>query len=120
MIAIRGAIATVDNTAQAISGAGQKLIEAICQKNGLESNDLVMAQFSATEDLNAGYPAKGVRENGFAELPMMCFQEMKVEGSIQGCIRVIVFVSKDISVRHIYLGDAQKLRPDWVGDCIGK
>jgi chorismate mutase len=120
LIAIRGAIAPVQNESQAICAAGLKLIRQICIENGLDASDLIMAQFSATSDLTAAYPAKGVREGGYTKLPMMCYQEMNVPGSIQGCIRIMVMTDKDNpSPRHVYLGDAETLRPDWVGEDNG-
>jgi monofunctional chorismate mutase len=45
----------------------------------------------------------------------MCFQEMDVQDSLQKCIRICVFYNGEIAkkdVRHIYLNNAKKLRPD--------
>ena len=45
----------------------------------------------------------------------MCFQEMYVEGSMERCIRITVMANSDEkqkNAQHVYLGEAQKLRPD--------
>jgi len=53
---------------------------------------------------------------GMTSIPMMCLQEMEVKGSLSHCIRVTVFtnLSEDKEVKHVYLKEAKKLRPDLV------
>jgi chorismate mutase len=48
---------------------------------------------------------------------MMCAREIPVPGGLPFCIRVLVHWNTDIkqsSIKHIYLRDAAKLRPDLV------
>lgn len=120
MKAIRGAIAVVNNSPEAVEAASVKLIRQICQANNLTEQDITMLIFSATDDLSVAYPAQFVRKAGFGQLPMLCLQEMKVEGSLEGCLRVLALVNKDLPIcTHVYLGEARKLRPDWAGESNG-
>lgn len=76
--------------------------------------DVISIIFSATKDLNSAYPAEALRYYGITNVPMMCFQEMDVNGSLKKCIRVMVLVDcdKEKMVKHVYLKDAKSLRPD--------
>ena len=115
---IRGAITVESNTEKEILSATQELLAAICAQNpSLQVGDLVSAWFTCTRDLDAVYPARAARELGWQDLPMLCAQEMFVEGSISKCIRVLLHWNTQIrgeDVRHVYLRDAIRLRPDWV------
>ncbi len=115
---IRGAITVESNTEEEILSATQELLAAICAQNpSLQVEDLVSAWFTCTRDLDAVYPARAARELGWQDLPMLCAQEMFVEGSISKCIRVLLHWNTKIPVeeiRHVYLRDAIRLRPDWV------
>jgi len=85
------------------------------RKNNLKKENLISIFFSATKDLNAAYPAEAARkEMGFEDVPMMCFQEMEVIGSLAKCIRVAVFanIEENQKVNHVYLKEAKNLRPD--------
>lgn len=116
MKVIRGAT-TCDNTEQSISCNAVQLIKEIMQKNGLLSNTMSVVIFSATQDLDAQYPAKAVREQlNLNDVPMMCFEEMKVKGSLPRCLRVAVFTNlpDDTPVKHCYINGAESLRPDLI------
>ena len=115
---IRGAITVESNTEEEILAATQELLDAICVQNpSLQVSDMASAWFTCTTDLNAVYPARAAREMGWQDLPMLCAQEMFVEGSISKCIRVLLHWNTQIpgeEIRHVYLRDATRLRPDWV------
>ncbi len=53
---------------------------------------------------------------GITSVPMMCFQEMDVKGSLSHCIRVMLLINCDEEkeIKHVYLKDTKKLRPDLV------
>lgn len=114
--AIRGATAPVENTRQSIATAAVELVSQICLRNQLQSADIVYIMFSATQDLDAAYPAEAVRAVGFQQVPMFCVQEMHVVNSLAACLRVLVVTNKPGEYRpqHVYLGAAQGLRPDLV------
>ncbi len=113
--AIRGAIGA-KNTKTGIETATVELITKIIKENAIRLEDICHAIFSVTEDINADFPAKYARIRcGFDNIPMMCFQEMRVEGSMKNCIRVMIVVNSDkqnSQFKHQYLGDAAQLRPD--------
>lgn len=112
--AIRGAITVEDNKKEAILEATQALLTAIVRENDLEPDDLVAILFTATPDLDTVYPAQAVREMGWREVAMLCTQEMAVAGALPRCIRVLVLAEDRVGrVRHVYLREARRLRPDW-------
>ena len=115
MITIRGAIAPVDNTEQGILTATEALIRETLIANGIDIADILSIQFTATRELTKIYPAVAARNMGIINASLSCVQEMYVEGSLQSCIRTQFLVDKNIpqsEVRHIYLNEAQRLRPD--------
>lgn len=107
---IRGAICA-ENTAQSISHNAVTLVKEIMERNSLSEEKISAVFFSATPDLNACYPATEVRKTLLPNAAYMCFAEMRVEGSLDHCIRVAVFAETD-EARHCYLGEAAKLRED--------
>ncbi|MHB8133945.1 MAG: chorismate mutase [Anaerolineaceae bacterium] len=114
---IRGAITVESNTREEILTATQELLVAILENNpSLKIEDLASVFFTCTQDLTAVYPARAARDMGWLDLPMLCAQEMNVEGSISKCIRVLLHWNTSISlekIQHVYLRDAIRLRPDW-------
>ncbi|MCD6554504.1 MAG: chorismate mutase [Anaerolineae bacterium] len=114
---IRGATSVEANDAGAIITATRELLEHIVAANNLAVEDVVSVIFTATPDLNAAYPARAAREMGWVHVPLLCMQEMNVEGSLPSCIRVLVLWNTDrppTQIRHVYLGRARALRPDLV------
>ncbi|WP_161820636.1 chorismate mutase [Sporotomaculum syntrophicum] len=119
MRGIRGAITVDENTTQAIGVAAQKLVEAmLTANNNLAIEDIVSVLFTVTSDLNSAFPATAVREiAGFSQVPMMCALEIDVPGSLRRCIRVLMLVNTCMGpseIKHVYLGDAARLRPDLI------
>lgn len=115
MRAIRGAITVEENTKNNIKKASQKLIKKIINENNIVEEDIISIIFTVTDDLDKIYPAEAIRELGFAYTPLMCCQEMKVKDSLSKCIRVMVYINKNIEkekVVHIYLKEASNLRKD--------
>jgi len=117
MYAIRGAISVESNTAKSISAATKELMKSLMQENLLQEEDLISIITTATADLNKAYPGKALRELGYNITPILCMQEMKVENSSKKMIRLLVHVDREKNknqVKHQYLKDAKKLRPDLV------
>jgi chorismate mutase len=112
---LRGAITVPENSRQAIRAATTELLQALIDSNGLQAEQVVSAVFSATPDLNAAYPAEAARALGWTRAGLMCVQEMRVDGSLSMCLRVLVLLETDRGQRemvHCYLRGAQNLRPD--------
>lgn len=113
---IRGATGVEANSAEAITAATRRLLEQIVAANDLQVERIASVTFSATPDLDAAYPARAARDMGWTHLPLLCLQEMAVQGSLPRCIRVLIHYNTDASpdlIRHVYLGAARVLRPDF-------
>jgi chorismate mutase len=115
---VRGAITVSENDAEAILDATQELFRAVIEANGIAEKDVASVLFTATPDLDAVYPAVAARQMGWTQTTLLCVQEMAVQGSLPRCIRVLVHwnTARPIDeIRHIYLRDARRLRPDLSG-----
>lgn len=114
---IRGAIGVDDNAAEPILRATRSLLEEMVSRNHLTVEEIVAVIFTATPDLDSVYPARAAREMGWRDTPLLCMQEMAVQGSLERCLRALVLARGDRHpsiVRHVYLGSARVLRPDWL------
>lgn len=111
MKAIRGAISVSENSAEAIAEATETLLTELGRRNRLNAGDVVSAFFTLTPDLNADFPARAARAMGW-DMPMLDTQEVAVPGAIERCLRVLLHVDRNEPVRHAYLRDAYRLRPD--------
>jgi chorismate mutase len=114
LFALRGAISVDRNTAEAILGATEWLMREIMKRNDLVPEDVVSCLFTLTEDLDAEFPAVAARQLGFGQVPLMCAREVPVPGSLPRVIRVMMHyhAADEHESRHVYLGDARKLRLD--------
>jgi chorismate mutase len=115
---IRGATTVAENEAEMILQATRELLEAIVKENAsMKPEDIGSAIFTVTEDLTATFPAQAARQMGWNMVPMMCAREIPVPGSLPKAIRVLVHWNTDTpqgEIKHVYLRDAVKLRPDLV------
>ena len=114
--AIRGATTVTENTREAIIEAVTELIEAIETHNQLDTEEIVSVTFSVTSDIDAMFPAAVARRRpGWDNVPLLDVQHMEVENSLQKCIRVLIHINTPLpksQLRHVYLQQAAKLRPD--------
>lgn len=113
--ALRGATTCSHNTAVDIIEATAELLATLLERNGVEHADLVSIILTATEDLDAEFPAAAARAIGIADIPLLCSQEMAVPGAVPRCVRVLVHAYSDRGLgdlRHVYLRDARQLRTD--------
>ena len=115
--AIRGATTVTVNTIEAIREAVTELLEAIEIHNSLDPDDIVSIIFTATQDLDAIFPAAIARERPhWQNVPLLDVQQMQVAGSLDKCIRVILHVNTPKlqgEMQNVYLRGAKNLRPDW-------
>jgi chorismate mutase len=107
-----------DDQPDLILQATRELLEAILAENKkLRLEDVASATFTLTEDLISAFPALAARQMGWENVPMMCAREIPVPGSLPRVIRVLVHWNTEVpqsEVKHVYLRDAVKLRPDLV------
>ena len=114
LFALRGATTVSRNNSEDILEATSELMRAIMERNELGPEDVVSCIFTATEDLNAEFPAVAARRLGFDRVPLLCAREMNVPGSLSSVIRVLIhyYAGEDHQARHVYLREASRLRAD--------
>lgn len=116
LVSIRGAITTLENTKEAMLEATEEVLQAILIENKIDIEHIISIHFTATKDLDAVYPAVAARTLGITKASLMCFQELYIEGSLERCIRLEVLVEQEgltrESIKHQYLREARRLRPD--------
>ena len=113
---IRGATTVTENTPTAIAIAINELIDEIEAHNSFEPEDIVCVFFTVTADLDAAFPAATARKRpGWNHVPLIDLQQMKVKGSLERCIRILIQVNTQrpqSAMVHRYLREAHILRPD--------
>jgi len=113
---IRGATTVDADIPEQILAATRELLEEILRANQIEQFDeIASAVFTTTTDLTSTFPAEAARELGMDQVPLLCAGEISVPGSTPRCIRLLIQLNTQKSqaeMRHVYLRDAKKLRPD--------
>ncbi|MGE5225369.1 MAG: chorismate mutase [Planctomycetaceae bacterium] len=113
--AARGAIVAPGNEAEAILGATRRLLDALVERNRIDHDDLISILFTATDDLDAAFPAEAARRMGLASVPLLCAREIPVAGSMRSVVRVLLHFHTDrglADIVHVYLDGAEALRDD--------
>jgi len=116
---IRGATSVSRNSETEILEATRALLDTMRHENDIPIERIVSVIFTVTPDLDAVYPARAAREIGWHDTPLLCAADMDVPGSLPRCVRVLMHAAIDppeAGLRHVYLGEARSLRPDWVGE----
>ena len=115
---VRGATIATANQADAILAATRELLLAIRNANpSMRTEDLASILFTVSDELDAVYPAQAAHQLEWSGVPLICAREIPVPGGLPNCVRVLVHWNTNLpqgKIRHIYLKDAAKLRPDWV------
>ena len=112
--AIRGATTADHDTSDSIRAATAELLGEVLRRNALDAADIVSVIFTATSDLRADFPAVAAREMGLSRTPLLCCQEIPVEGAVARCVRVLVhcYLANQTEARHVYIRGAKALRLD--------
>jgi chorismate mutase len=113
---IRGAITVQNNEENEILAATAEMLNEIVVHNKVQPEDIASVFITVTDDLDAAFPAKAIRQmQGWELVPLMCSMEISVPNGLPKCIRLMVHVNTNKSqaeIHHIYLNEAKKLRPD--------
>lgn len=113
---IRGAISVDNNSKEALKDATIELINTMIEENEIKIEDISFAIFTITKDIDIDFPAKFARLHcNFSKVPMMCYNEADIKGSIEKCLRILLTVNTTKTqdeIKHIYLKEAKKLRQD--------
>lgn len=112
---VRGATTVSKNEKREILEATKELLSAMIVENEIELDDIASAWLTTTPDVFAEFPAVAARQIGWTAVPLMQSHEMSVPGMLPMCIRVLLHVNTEKGpndIRHIYLREAVRLRPD--------
>jgi chorismate mutase len=113
--AARGAIHVDEDSSDSVLSATERLLAQMLERNDVAADDIVTAFFTVTEDLRSAFPAEAARRMGLGGVPLLCAQEIPVEGSMRGVIRVLLqfhTTREPAEVTHVYLDGAETLRDD--------
>jgi chorismate mutase len=113
--AVRGAIQLERDEREHLLESVQELVRAVLDANPFGVDDLISVLFTATPDLHSEFPALAARELGLGDVPLLCTQELSVEGAMPRVVRLMAHVETDVAraeVQHVYLRGAAALRRD--------
>jgi chorismate mutase len=114
---IRGATCLAANDAAEMREAVGELLHAVMDRNELTADDIVSIILTGTPDLTCAFPAAGARDFGLVDVPLLCAQEMNVDGALERVVRILVHADTDMpraEIQHVYLRGAEVLRQDLV------
>lgn len=113
---IRGATTVTNNDADEMLHATLTMLQQIVELNQIKPQQIAGVYITVTEDLNATFPARAIRElPGWELVPLMCSLEIPVPGALPLCIRLMVMINTEKAqneIVHVYLNEAKRLRPD--------
>lgn len=113
---IRGATTVKENNETEIVAVTKTLFEDMIEKNTIVAESVSHVFISATQDIDACFPAKAMREiPGWKHVPVMCMREMDVQDGLAMCVRIMMVVQTDKAqdeIVHVFNNEAIKLRPD--------
>ncbi len=116
--AVRGAVPVRANCADDIVAATARLLSSLLEVNRLTREQIVSAVFTATDDLDADFPAHAARRLGWTDVPLLNAREIPVPGAMKRVVRVLLTVRgvpAGERLRPVYLDEAAGLRPDLPG-----
>ncbi len=112
---VRGAVLLGADDSAEMTEAVVELLTQMMSRNGLDVDDLISIVFTATPDLHCAFPAAAARTLDLADVPLMCAQEIDVQGAPEKVIRILAHVNTDRDrkdIVHVYLRGAEILRQD--------
>ena len=116
--ALRGATRVDADTKEQVTERVQALVRAMLERNGIGHDDLVSVIFTATSDIHSMFPAEAARGLGLGDVPLLCAQELDIEGKPDRTIRVLMHVTVDKArseIQPVYLEGTAVLRDDLPG-----
>ena len=114
--AVRGAVQIEADEKNLIQTQVKKMIDDIVSLNNIDKKDIASIFFTITADLRSLNPATAVRAGGdWGDVPLFCAAEPDTDGAMPRVIRTLIMVNgmeEGSTLRHVYLGGAERLRPD--------
>ena len=115
VLAIRGATQLASDAADEMRDAVVDLLTTLFRENELTTEDLISILFTATPDIHSDFPAAAARTLDLGSIPLICAQEIDVEGALPLVVRVMVHAYSSrghADIKHIYRRGATALRKD--------
>ncbi|MFE3328392.1 chorismate mutase [Streptomyces sp. NPDC059176] len=113
--AVRGAVQLERDESGHMDERVGELLTAILERNRLAADDVISIWFTATPDLHSDFPAAAARALGIVDVPLICAQELDVDGAMPRVVRILAHIESDVpksKIAHVYLGAAAALRKD--------
>ncbi|USQ87477.1 chorismate mutase [Streptomyces phaeoluteigriseus] len=113
--AVRGAVQLDKDEAGHMDEQVGALLTAVMERNSLGADDLISIWFTATPDLHSDFPAAAARKLGIVDVPLICAQELDIQGALPRVVRLLAHIESDrprSEINHVYLGAAAALRKD--------
>lgn len=113
--AVRGAVQLERDEPEHMRQQVAELMTTVLERNDLTSEDLISVWFTATPDLHSDFPAVAARKLGIVDVPLICAQELDIEGGMPRVVRVLAHIESErpkSEINHVYLGAAAALRKD--------
>lgn len=113
--AVRGAVQLERDESGHMDERVGALLTAILERNRLTGDDLISIWFTATPDLHCDFPAAAARGLGIVDVPLICAQELDIDGAMPRIVRILAHIESDLpksEIAHVYLGAAAALRKD--------
>lgn len=113
--ALRGATTVDSDTAEQIEVRVAEVVEAMLTRNSVMHDEIISIFFTATADVTSMFPATAARAAGMGDIPLLCAQELQIDGSTPRCIRVLMHLNSEKPrelLHHVYLHGASGLRDD--------
>jgi chorismate mutase len=118
LVAVRGATTLPADTSETMHTEVSCVLEALVSENHIQAEDIVAVFFTMTPDLHSVSPAKVARTvMPWNDVALFCSIEPDIVGLPAHAVRVMIqYYPADASsgLKHVYLNDAQQLRPDRV------
>ena len=112
---IRGAIDLKENSPECILDSTTELLSKMLSENQVDIDEIASVFFTATDDLDAEFPAYAARQMGLSKVPLLCAREMDVPSGMKSLIRILIHFNTEKTqdqIKHQYLGETSHLRPD--------
>lgn len=113
--AVRGAVQLEQDDPAHMRERVSELLTAVLERNALTADDLISIWFTATPDLHCDFPAAAARGLGIVDVPLICAQELEIEGAMPRVVRILAHTETGLTkagISHVYLGAAAALRKD--------
>jgi chorismate mutase len=113
--ALRGATRVDADTREQVTQRVQALVTTMLDRNSVVKDDLISIVITATDDIHSMFPAEAARGCGLGDVPLLCAQELDIDGMPPLCIRVLMHLATDkprAELHHVYLEGTGVLRDD--------